>query len=270
MISSSVNNEDLNIAFNAIHFGDLDIIEKPKGEMDKDYDLVAKDIIDKVKALSEVKLISRRFSNFDTFVSNKKINKTIVPIPKKKNKFDLIGIVSSTGGPVVLNEIFSSLPANYPIPIIVVQHIAHGFGQGLVEWLNRNLELNVKFAEDNEYYKAGNIYIAKDDYHTEITTFKAFKLNQNETRYGIRPSGDMLLASLGMTLKDKTLGIVLTGMGNDGSYGMQMMYQFGSMTIAQDEESSLIYGMPKECMQADCVKKQLSIIEIKNYLNSLV
>ena len=269
VVSSSVNDEDLNIAFNAIHYGALDIIEKPSSTLDSEFEKVGQHIIKKIKVLSGVKVLTRRFNKYDRVISDNqaKITKThISHIPKIK----VIGIVSSTGGPVVLKSILSKLPKNFPIPICIVQHIAHGFGKGLVDWLSESCALDVKFGEHREFLKGGTIYIAKDDYHMEVTEHGYLNMHQEDTRYGLRPCGDIMLSSMGHNIREKSVGIILTGMGSDGAYGMQIIDHEGGMTIAQDEASCLVYGMPKEAVNGGCIRRQMNPDQIVQYLLTLV
>lgn len=268
VISSSVNDDDLNIAFNAIHYGALDIVEKPRQELNNSYDSISKRIIRKVKILSEIKVLHRRFSKFDKPFSSIKSTDTI---PKLfKSPYSIVGIVASTGGPIVLKEILSKIPKNFPHPICIVQHIAHGFGKGLVNWLDEFCELTVKFGEDREYLQPGTVYFAPDDYHIEVTEYGTIKIHQEESRFGLRPCGDTLLSSIGFSYKAKGVGIILTGMGSDGAYGMQMLNEFGGMSIAQNEETCMIYGMPKEAITGDCIQKVLSPKDITNFLVNLI
>jgi two-component system, chemotaxis family, protein-glutamate methylesterase/glutaminase len=155
-----------------------------------------------------------------------------------------IGICASTGGPPALAALLHDLPATYPIPILVVQHIAAGFTDGFAKWLGSELRLRVSLATDGQRLGRG-VWIAPEDAHLVLDTTGRLALDGDTPGRPHRPSGDVLLRSLAGTLGPECIGIVLTGMGADGAEGLAAIRAAGGSTIAQDEASSAVYGMPK-------------------------
>jgi two-component system chemotaxis response regulator CheB len=160
-----------------------------------------------------------------------------------------VGIGASTGGPPALTQVLSALPAAFPLPVLVVQHIASGFSEALVNWLDRRLGLPVGFATDGARAEPG-IWFAPDDVHLCLDTSMRFVLDGHQTRGVHRPSVDMLLESLAASLGDRAVGVVLTGMGRDGADGVDAMRRAGGLVIAQDEHTSAVFGMPRAAIES--------------------
>jgi two-component system chemotaxis response regulator CheB len=165
--------------------------------------------------------------------------------------------VASTGGPAALVEIFQALPADYPIPLVVVQHINAEFQRSLVRWIESVTELPVRLAEAGKRPQPG-ITIAPSDKHLVFTSKREFAL-QATPAHAHMPSGDVLLSSMAEAYGDAAAGIVLTGMGADGAAGLLDLYQCGALTIAQNEKTSAVYGMPAEAKRLGAVRFELGI-----------
>jgi two-component system chemotaxis response regulator CheB len=156
---------------------------------------------------------------------------------------EVVGIGASTGGPPVLEAILGGLPADFPVPLLVVQHMAPGFIEGFAKWLDRKLSIAVRLASDGDRMTPG-VWFAPDGAHLTLTHSKRFVLD-GETEATHRPSIDVLLESLARSLGAEAVGVVLTGMGKDGAEGAAAIRQAGGLAIAQDEASSVVYGMPR-------------------------
>ncbi|MCL2229591.1 MAG: chemotaxis-specific protein-glutamate methyltransferase CheB [Treponema sp.] len=182
-------------------------------------------------------------------------------------KTDMVVIASSTGGPKALSQLFSNMPENFPAPIAVVQHNSFGFDEDFTKWLDTFTKLNVKLAEDNETPKAGNIYIARTDKHLELKNAPdlsgyVFCYNDNEPEQNQKPAADVLFRTAAQCCRESLVSVVLTGMGADGAQGTQKVKESSGITIAQDEKTSLIYGMPKAAFETGCVDKVLPLEQI--------
>jgi two-component system chemotaxis response regulator CheB len=187
--------------------------------------------------------------------------------PELERPARVIAIGASTGGPPALFRVLRGLPADFPTPILVVQHIAAGFGAGLVEWLDRSVPATVRVASEGDTARPG-VWLAPDDAHLVVESSLAFSLDR-ETRSGAHmPSVDMLFESLAAAVGDETVGVVLTGMGTDGANGVAAIRDAGGFAIAQDEASSAVYGMPRAARDsgADLV---LPLDEISHALGAL-
>jgi two-component system chemotaxis response regulator CheB len=156
----------------------------------------------------------------------------------------VIGICASTGGPQALASILGALPASFPIPVLVVQHISAGFTEGLAHWLDGAVALPVQLAQSGVQADAG-VWLAPDGAHLTMGPSGELLLDDTTNNGPHRPSGDVLLRSLAASAGKGTASVVLTGMGHDGAEGSRAVRQAGGLTIAQDEASSVIYGMPR-------------------------
>ncbi len=304
VISASVGKDDLNITFNAIRAGALDIVEKPKGNLAMDYEYIGKDLIKKVKILSGVKVF-HHMSGALTRTPVEKANEPKAtsgvhrsprpttgkhPVSGKTGKDDYsqyykmakgkhalpaqpieaVAIASSTGGPSALLKILKNLPPSFPAPIVVVQHICEGFGQGFVDWLNKECPLTVKAAERGEMLAPGTVFVAPDSYHLLIDPGRVVRLSKSMPVNGLRPNATMMMESIARTVGAGTLGVILTGMGRDGAEGMKLIKEAGGMTIAQSPESCVVFGMPKEAIDLGVIDKILPIERIAGEMTQLL
>jgi two-component system chemotaxis response regulator CheB len=160
-----------------------------------------------------------------------------------------VAIGASTGGPPALGTVLEALPADFPMPVLVVQHIAAGFLQGLVQWLGGRVSLPVRVAEQGLRASAG-IWLAPDDAHLLLESSMRFALDPDTVSGSHRPSVDMLFESVAASVGDEAVGVVMTGMGRDGAAGTEAIRSAGGFVIAQDEASSAVYGMPRAATEA--------------------
>lgn len=170
----------------------------------------------------------------------------------------LIAIGTSTGGPRALQEIITKLPANLPCGVVIVQHMPAGFTKSLAERLNSISSLTVKEAEQNDHIQAGMVYIAPGDYHVTIENSggkRWLKLNQSPPVGGHRPAVDPMFDSAARVYGDKVVGVILTGMGHDGAKGMQAIKNQRGYTIAEDQSTAVVFGMPKSAIELGVIDK---------------
>lgn len=178
----------------------------------------------------------------------------------------VIGIAASTGGPSALAAVLGKLPEDFPVPILAVQHISLGFANGLAEWLNSCTRLEVKIAKTGDRLRPGRILLAPDDYHLQVGERGAIELSKAPAYKGLRPSANYLFHSLARVYGRRALGIVLTGMGDDGAEGAVALHQAGGVVIAQDEQSSVVYGMPHQVVARRAAHQVLSLDQIAAFL----
>ena len=177
----------------------------------------------------------------------------------------MVAIGVSTGGPAVLNELLTPLNKNFPYPIVIVQHIAPGFIDGMIDWLSGVLDIPVKVGHEGEIVQAGTVYFAPDDYHMTVNMSGVIKLKRN-LGDAICPSVSQLFRSVCESYGKNCLPILLTGMGSDGAYEMKLLRDAGAVTIAQHKDSALIYGMPAEAVKLQGVTLLLRTPEISDFL----
>ena len=245
---------DADTAFAAISKGALEVIQKPDVDMEN-----SEELIRKVRILSGVKVISHlRGRHVNDPGRNRKTIERDVPQSETEILKKAVVIAASTGGPKTLARILSDIPADFPAPVFVAQHIPPDFVTGLAEWLNSVAKLTVKPGEDGERIYPGIVYISPADKNMVITNKNRIKLAGQDPDCVYSPSCDLLLSSAGSVFKARCLGIILTGMGRDGVSGIGDIRKHGGMTIAQDEESSIVYGMPKVAVEHGVVDKVLT------------
>lgn len=177
-------------------------------------------------------------------------------------RYRIVTIGASTGGPQALQTILGQLPAKFPVPVVCVQHISQGFLQGLVDWLGRECHLPVKIAPFGEVPQPGHIYFSPEGKHLELDQCGRFIYSSTEPYSGHRPSVTVTFNSIAKYYGRSTVGVLLTGMGRDGADGMLTIAKSGGLTIAQNEESCVVFGMPKEAIALGAANHILPVKDI--------
>lgn len=241
-------------SFRLIESGAVAWMETPTGKQCRDLDAAATEMQQTVRLMSEVKVV-RRWPN-----SRRKTavaGQAALAKPRQPGRaVEIVGIGASTGGPSVVQNILTNLPKDFPVPVLVVQHIAPGFVTGLVDWLNQTTGFKVDLAAYGALPEAGHVYIAPDDRHMSVGGDGRIMLSKSEPDDGIRPSVAHLFRSLAEVYGAGAVGVLLTGMGKDGARELSQMKDRGALTIAQDRESSVVHGMAGEAIAlgaASCV-----------------
>ena len=189
--------------------------------------------------------------------------------PPEKRTIRAVVIASSTGGPKALSKFFSLLDGSFPVPIIIVQHNSSGFDESFAQWMDGFTSLKVKLAGEGEIPKPGNVYIAETGKHLELRLSGqdlCLRYSDHEPENNQKPAADALFRSAAESLKEALISVVLTGMGSDGALGTRKVREMGGITLAQDEKSSLIYGMPKAAAETGCVDMLLPLDRIPEEL----
>jgi two-component system chemotaxis response regulator CheB len=189
--------------------------------------------------------------------------------PMPDRKIEAVVIASSTGGPKALSRLCAGLSGDFPVPIILVQHNTSGFDKGFVQWLDGYTPLQVQLAEAGDYPRMGKLYTAPTDKHLTIGK-NGFIFDYGEPVNSQKPAADVLFKSAAYHYGKGVVSVVLTGMGSDGAEGTRCIRNEGGITIAQDEASSMIYGMPKSAVETGCVDIVLPLDAIPVKLTSLV
>lgn len=237
MCSATSYAKDIVTSFQAMEAGAIACVEKPYGREQGDFEATAAHLLETVKLMSEVKVVRRSgYSRSATPAAR--------PAQHTPARIKLIGIGASTGGPPVLQTILGALPKDFPVPVLIVQHIAHGFMSGMAEWLSHTTGWQIHIASYGTHPLPGHAYLAPDDFHMGIGTDGRIVLTREEPVNHLRPAVSFLFRSLAATVGPNAVGVLLTGMGQDGAAELKLMKDKGAVTIAQDEESSVVYGMP--------------------------
>jgi len=183
-------------------------------------------------------------------------------------KINCVVIASSTGGPMALCQLCSALPADFPVPILLVQHNTSGFDKGFVQWLDGYSHLTIQLAQEGVYPSKGNVYVAPTDRHLIIGT-SGIAFDDSEPVNNQKPAADILFKTASEQYGSSLVSVVLTGMGSDGAEGVKYVKNSGGITIAQDEATSMIFGMPQAAIETGCVDMILPLDEIAKKLISL-
>jgi two-component system chemotaxis response regulator CheB len=186
------------------------------------------------------------------------------------SSFDVVAIAASAGGLTAINVVLSSLPASFPAPIVIVQHLDPRHRSLMAEILSRNTQLEVKQADEGEIIRPGMVYIAPPDRHLLVNSDNTLALTQSELVHFVRPSADLLFESVAASHKERAIAVVLTGSGSDGSMGVQAIKKMGGTVICQNAETAEFSGMPLATLQSKCVDFALPLEEIAAALVTLV
>ena len=266
IVSGSEKAGEVATAFSAMEAGAIAILPRPRGIGHPDHEATVSELIQTVKLMSEVKVIKRW---------PKAWRHAEVPRPAETNRarvearVKIIAIGASTGGPPVLQTILAELPQDFPVPVLIVQHMAAGFTQGFVQWLAQTSSLPVHLAAHNEPIRPGHVYVAPDEFQMRVERGGTIVLTKDEPENGLRPSVSYLLRSVAEVYGHDAVAGLLTGMGRDGVEELRQLKDKGAVTFAQDKDSSVVHGMPGEAIKRDAVTLVLPPEKIAATLASL-
>lgn len=238
MVTAANDPMSVDVALRAMNAGALTVLGKPRSDADAPGE--AAGFLAKVRLLSEVGVI-RRHVRRPPDVSGTGGGRAARAAGPQAN---VVAVAASTGGPPALQGLLEPLGAGFPAPILVVQHIVAGFVPGLVKWLDGQVDLRVTIAQQGQPLEAGTVYVAPDDYHLIASSARTVALDGSPQVGGFRPSGTALLKSVASVYGRTAIAVVLTGMGRDGLEGARAVAARGGTVLAQDEATSVVFGMP--------------------------
>lgn len=241
-------------AFAAISKGALDVIEKPDTSLES-----VQNFIGKIRYLAKVDVTAHlqtmRRQNGTAAVGCAAIQKVFL-------KGGIVAIAASTGGPQAINTILPHLPAAFPFPVVITQHIADGFTQGMVDWLNGGTALNVVIAGNGDRLLPGHVYVNPAEHSMRISPQGVIILCDRDAGQIYHPSCDTLLTSVAAAYRKGAIGLIMSGMGDDGVAGMQAIRMAGGVTLAQDAKSSVVFGMNKIAVDRGYIQKVVPLADI--------
>jgi two-component system, chemotaxis family, protein-glutamate methylesterase/glutaminase len=265
IIVSAVTRRDVDLSLSATQSGALLALPKPENVAGARFEEHAAELRAMVRAMANVKVVRHWTSHVAARAEPERPpRRSASAVP------EVVAIAASTGGPPALRRILLDLPRTLPVPVLIVQHIARDFTKGFAEWLAAGCALPVKLAEDGERLLAGVVYVAPDDAHLGVTRQGRAALSHAPPIGGFRPSATHLFETAGTALGPRLLAVVLTGMGSDGADGLQIARAAGSYVIAQNEATSIVYGMASEAKRRGAVDVELPIERIADRLIELV
>jgi two-component system chemotaxis response regulator CheB len=263
LIVSEQVGRNADLSFEALRAGALEVFGKPSAEQLADAAFIAA-LCRKVRMLAEIPVVTRFRRARESVPARRPRSDRPAP-----DKVSLVCVGASTGGPPALQRILKSMPLNPQWPMLVVQHMTEGFTDGMVAWLASATGREVRLAGNGTLPEPGVVYVAPDSGHLELFG-RRLRVSDSPHFGGHRPSVDAMLASVASTgPAERTVAAVLTGMGRDGAEGLKMLREAGGWTIAQDEASSVVFGMPKAAVDNAAACEVLSLGEIALYLASL-
>ena len=256
LITTGVDPRAVSVSLEAVRMGALAVHSKPRDPRAPGFDEEARELTRLVKAMSRVKVVRH-------------LEPPMAP-PRAGSTGSLLGfpvqviaIAASTGGPAALHLILTALPADFPVPILVVQHISPGFSAGFASWLDQASRLRVKLAEEGEALLPGSVYVADDDHHLCVSSTRKVHLSSAPPVGGFRPSGTPLFETVAAAYGRAALAVILTGMGRDGVDGLRDIRKAGGRTIAESEATAVVYGMPAAAVQAGLADFVLPLDEVR-------
>jgi len=265
VISSIINDENLNATFQALDAGAVTVLAKPSNIMDPAVSKELQHMVDIVRTMSEIHVVKRRFNKIKqpAKVATPHISKMHYP------KMEVVAIGTSIGGPHVLNTILPHLPVNFPTPIVIVQHMTKGFIVGFAQWLDKHCNITVKIAEQNEILKKGTAYFAPDSFQLKVEKkdqqLRARLVNEAPVS-GFCPSVTVLFQSIASACGKNSTGALFTGMGNDGAIGLLELKKVGAHTFIQDQASAVVFGMAGVAESLGAVKEIIALDKIAAHL----
>ena len=260
IVADDSDTVQVTMSVSALHSGALAIIPKPWRSSRQEPDLESRHFVSTIKALSQVKVIRHRQGRRTPPVVPPK------PAPGRSMPARVVAIAASTGGPAALHVLLSALPASFPAPVLVVQHMARGFVQGLAASLDAACALDVKLAVDGEPLLPKTVYIAPDGCHLGVSNRSRILLMHTEPVGGFLPSATVLFESVAGVFGSSSAHVILTGMGRDGVSGLAVARALGGKVVAQDEASSVVFGMPGEAINAGIVDSVVPLTSIAGEL----
>jgi two-component system chemotaxis response regulator CheB len=274
VISSGVSADDKNNVFSLLEAGAVDIFPKPSSGQIEDYEAQKDKLLRKIRVLAGVKVFTKKYRGLQ--LPGKAKETLVMPPasarlqPKLSRAVDIVAIGASTGGPQAFLEIFQAIPPSFPVPILCVQHISQGFLDGFINWLDQSCPIPVRIAKTGDKPQAGTVYFPPDRQHLRVDSQKRFICLEGPPVDSHCPSVTVLFQSMAKYYGSGAIGVLLTGMGRDGATGLAELRQAGGYTIAQDEASSVVFGMPQEAIKLGAVKVVLPLTDIAEHLKGVV
>jgi two-component system chemotaxis response regulator CheB len=252
---SSTTSEGAETTLKALEYGAVDYVLKPSGAISLDIHKVRDELVDKIKAAAHARLVRH----------DHVVGSSIPPLRSSRGKIVLLG--ASTGGPPAIEDILLELPENSP-PVLIVQHMPPGFTRSFAERLDHLCKFRVKEAKEEDLIVQGQALLAAGGYHMTIGRDRRVHLDTGPLVHGVRPSVDPMMETAADVYGSRAIGVLLTGMGRDGASGMEAIKKKGGSTIAQDEATSTIFGMPRAAIEKGVVDKVLPLNKISHVLIS--
>ncbi|WP_204165631.1 chemotaxis-specific protein-glutamate methyltransferase CheB [Methylobacterium sp. 17Sr1-1] len=244
VVADAVEDSSLKISMNALRAGALSVVEKPVGTGHRAYEAISDQICTQLRIMSQVPVIRRRPIGSERLApARDEARGQALQVPATQAP-SVLAVAASTGGPPAFAKLLGALPADFPLPVLLVQHMGAAFMEGFADWLNGVVPLTVVIAAEGVRPLPGHVYVAPGDRHLTLGPGGLLTLVDEPPVGGQRPSATLLFRSVARSAGPRGLGVLLTGMGEDGAAGLLDMHRAGAATIAEHESSAVVYGMP--------------------------
>ena len=264
VVTGKLDPRDSATLFRVMEAGALTVLAKPAPVGTPEHAESVARLVQHVKLMSEIKVVRR---TFPASLGGVVPFAPPLPLPRAAATIKVVAIGASTGGPPLLHRFLGALPADFGAAVLVVQHMADGFTENFVHWLNQGSPLPVRLAVSGMRVSPGEVYVAPDGCHMEMGPGECIALSYAPPENGVRPSVSVLFRSVALRCGDQGAGVLLTGMGGDGAQGLKVLRDRGCVTIAQDRESSVVFGMPAEAIR---LKAALYILPPEGIIELLI
>lgn len=261
VFTASLNRTETEMSFQAVQRGALDVMLKPVIDSKEGFEAIQRELVDRVRMLSRIRVISHLRGP-----RRKTRRLALTRLPEQRR---IVVMGASLGGPNTVLHVLQHLPPNFPAPILLVQHITPGFTEGLAGWLTRESPIPVQVAKHGDAITPGTVLLAPGDVHMTVRGGMV-ELTDGDPINNCKPAIDVLFQSAADHYKDRVISVVLTGMGNDGAAGSQHVKRCRGTTIAQNQETCVVYGMPRAAVDLGVVDHILPITDIPTELVRLV
>lgn len=261
VVADAVEDSSLRISMNALRAGALSVVEKPVATTHAGYDAVSAEICTQLRIMAAVPVIRRRPIGSEWAGRRSGIptmESLSAPRAASENP-TVLAIAASTGGPPALARVLGSLPDGFPVPVLVVQHMGAAFMDGFASWLNGVVSLPVTVANDGARAEPGRVYVAPGDRHLEFAPGGHLRISDALPVGGQRPAASVLFSSVARHAGPRGIGVLLTGMGEDGAAGLLDMRRAGAQTVAEDESTAVVFGMPAAAIRLSAASSILPL-----------
>jgi two-component system, chemotaxis family, protein-glutamate methylesterase/glutaminase len=270
---SSLTAAGADTTMRALHLGAVDFVHKPSGAVSLDIGKVSDEITSKVAQAAR--------ANLRGLSGSGSVSRMIAPraeaaraapaasVAPAQSYRAVVAIGTSTGGPRALQEVIPRIPGDIPAALVIVQHMPPKFTKSLADRLDSMSQISVSEAEEGDILRPGHAFLAPGGYHMRVTKGNRIALSQEPPLWGVRPAADLMLESVALEYGPRAIGVIMTGMGHDGAAAMKLIKQRGGMTIAESEETCVIYGMPRAVVEAGAADHVLPLGDVAGRIAQL-
>jgi two-component system chemotaxis response regulator CheB len=269
VVVSGLDVSEVGLTMKALRAGALGVVEKPVAAGHSDYEVMAARLCTQLVIMSEVKVIRRREGSLEPAPRRLPVQRPLPRVTAADTPVRLVAIAASTGGPNALLQVLSGLGENFPLPIAVVQHMNPGFMEGFAEWLTSVTPFSATVVNQPMTLAPATVFIAPSSRHLTVDSGTAYP-SDSPIVGGHRPSANVLFSSVARVYGSSAVGVLLTGMGEDGAEGLAELRATGAWTIAEDETTAVVYGMPAAAVRRRAAAESLPLPRVAGRLLDVI